>query len=52
MCTYLKKKFEMSFERASEDKASKNGCFERLPCSDYHLPVNRVHGHHFQNEFY
>ena len=42
----------MSFERANEDKDSKNGCFECLACSDYHLPVNRVHWHHFQNEFY
>lgn len=26
--------------------------FEYLPFSDYHLTVNRVRRHHFQNEFY
>ena len=36
----------------NETKDSKKWVFERFPCSDYHLPVNYVRGHHFQNEFY
>ena len=47
-----KKILRDEFWKGEWDKDSKNGCFERVPYSDYHLPVNRVHGHHFQNEFY